>query len=418
MENIELKKHSGLIAMSNRNISVPQRKLYNAILYLSAKQLQEDSDRRIFKLRFSDIIKFSGYNDFSNRMFLKDSIKNLVETVVEYNILGKDRVNEWGVFALLSQANIKEFDEFMTIEFPSLILDNIEVPNIYALLNLSVVNSLSGKYSLPLYELLADYKKVLKLNISIEKLKELIGVGESEYKKIGHLKERVLNPSIAEINEKTDLTVSYITEKIESRSITHVNFSIIDKFNQMNPVESSAYHLLKSKGLSESTAKKFAKQLSKKNILDAIESLEKAIKRGSVKNIQAYLTHLLQNIDDEDGTNSTQPESALQLKLPIATSDYRPIIEDSMKSLEFKEYTKNKVNEIVRTLSFDVIEEFIRTQNDFAIHHLHQLGLIDEHKEIINLKLLKENFLFLGWVEQSYFDSELEFKIFSGEIGE
>ena len=56
----------------------------------------------------------------------------------------------------------------------------------------------------------------------------MIGVGENEYKKIGHLKERVLNPSIAEINEKTDLTVSYITEKIESRNVRGIARKIRD----------------------------------------------------------------------------------------------------------------------------------------------------------------------------------------------
>lgn len=407
MENIELKKHSSLVAICNRNISVVQRKLYNSLLYLTSKQLQVEPNNQKFKLKFSDVVKFSGYENFTNMKYLKESIRELVDSSVEFNITNKDKKNVWGVFSLLSQATIVEYDEYLTVEFPSMILEQIAVPSIYALLNLSVVNQLSGKYSLQLYELLTDFKKIKTFSISVLKLRKIFGIDESDFKLFNQFRSRVLDLAVNEINEKTDLEIEYVLEKIDSRSYNQITFDIKDKYEDMTPIEGSAYHLLKSKGLPDATSKRFAKQLSKKNILDAVESLEKAIKRGSVKNIQAYLTRILKNIkiDEEDCEPVHKPAD------PVALVHNAERID----SIEFKEYTKNRIVEIIQTLSFDAIEEFVQSQNDFGINYLIGLGLIDEHKEIINLKLLKENFLFLGFVESKFFDRDLEFRIFNGE---
>lgn len=411
MEKIELKKHSSLIAMSNRNISVSQRKLYNSVLYLSAKQIQEDPSKTEFKIKFSDIVKFSGYNDFSNRMYLKDSIRELVDTSIEFNILDKDKKNTWGIFSLLSQATIKDYDEYITVEFPSLILKNIEVPNIYALLNLSVVNSLSGKYSLPLYELLADYKKVRSFTITILKLREIVGVAEDEYKVFNWFKKRVLEPSVNEINDKTDLNVIYDLDKIDSRSYTHIIFTIKDKYADVNPIESSAYHLLKSKGLADTTAKRFAKELSKQSIVEAIEALERAVKKGSVKNMAAYLTKILKNTENIE--HDEVVAVPLQQDLFSNLNPEKSIPDDTVL---FKKYTKKRVFEIIQTLSTDDYKHFIQNQTEFGIEHLLDKGFIDEHKNIINMHGMTQYSIFLGWVENKYFDREIEYKLFREEF--
>lgn len=406
-EVFELKKHSSLIASSNRNISVPQRKMYNAILYLTSKQLQADPSQRKFKMRFVEIAKFSGYNGTTNGKYLKNSIKELTETVVEYNILKKD-VNKWGVFSLISHATIEDYDEHITVEFPSIIIENIVYPNIYSLLNLSVVNSLQGKYSLPLYELLTDYKKVRKLFVSLESLREILGVDNGLYPKISNFKIKVLEPAIEEINSLTDLEVDFEFERVDSRSYTHIEFSIRDKNAELDPVETSAYMLLKSKGLPESSAKKFAKQLSKKNVIDAIESLEKAVKKGSVKNITAYLTKILKNIKIDDDLS----EDVIQIAHPAAKSDYKPIIESSKNNLEFRKYIADRVSEIVSELSLSVFNNFIEEQNTFTIEHFISNNIIDENKKIVNLVALSENIVFRGWIEKKYLDENVEYKMF------
>ncbi len=414
-ESIELKKHSSLIAMSNKSLNVSQRKLYNAILYLAGKQQQTEPNSEFFRIRFSEISKFAGYELSTNTKYLKASIDALVETRVNLNIMNKSN-EEWSSFTLISEATIKKYDKFVTIVFPPIIRNNLQYPSIYALLNLSIVNTLSGKYSLQIYELLSDYKKIGKVVIEISKFREIVGVAEGEYQKISNLKLRVIENSILEINQKTDLVVDYeLDQRGSGNEYTHIIFLIKDKYHDFNKIEASAYHLLKSKGLPESSSKKFAKQLSKQNIIEAIDNLERAVKKGSVKNSTAYLTKILKNIkiDDEDlhedRTNLSKPGQQSTL---FAPSDYRPIVDDPRNNLDFRKYMANRVSDIISILSIDVFRKFIDEQNSFTIEYHVSKKILDENKNIINLQLLSEDIVFRGWIEKNLLSEEIEYKLF------
>lgn len=70
---------------------------------------------------------------------------------------------------------------------------------------------LNSKYSLLLYSLLRDmiYKK--EWEITVEQLREQLGIAPDMYEKFRDLNRRVIGGSVAEINEKTDLKVEYET---------------------------------------------------------------------------------------------------------------------------------------------------------------------------------------------------------------
>jgi plasmid replication initiation protein len=74
-------------------------------------------------------------------------------------------------------------------------------PNIYARLNLSLINSFSSKYALNLYELFCDYKSICQTpNIQIEDFKKLMGV-EHKYDEFKTLSNRVIKPALCEVNK-------------------------------------------------------------------------------------------------------------------------------------------------------------------------------------------------------------------------
>jgi len=59
-------------------------------------------------------------------------------------------------------------------------------------------------------------------------LREILDIKNHQYEKIGHLKSRLLNPSITLINQVTDIIVSMIEIK-HGRKIIAFNFKIIKK---------------------------------------------------------------------------------------------------------------------------------------------------------------------------------------------
>lgn len=84
-----------------------------------------------------------------------------------------------------------------------------------------------------------------------------------------------------------------------------------------------------------------------------------------------------------------------------------------LQSQEFKAYTKQRINEIIASMTEEQFNEFVQSQSDFGVEYLIEKGLIDKSKNIINMMALIQNSIFLGWIEKNYFDRDIEFKIFS-----
>ena len=84
--------------------------------------------------------------------------------------------------------------------------------------------AMSSKYSIQLYKLLKSYYfRYPSLRISIEELKASLDA--TKYVKISHVKEKVIEPALHDINAYSDLSVTVEYEKT-GRSIAHVIFTM------------------------------------------------------------------------------------------------------------------------------------------------------------------------------------------------
>lgn len=94
---------------------------------------------------------------------------------------------------------------------------------------LKQVTQLTGKYAIRLYELLIAWREVGKVpTIELAEFRNKLGVESDEYKAMNHFKSRVLEPSIKQINQHTDITVSYEQQK-KGRTITGFSFRFKQK---------------------------------------------------------------------------------------------------------------------------------------------------------------------------------------------
>ena len=80
-----------------------------------------------------------------------------------------------------------------------------------------------------MYELLIAWREVGKVpQIELSEFRAKLGVEDNEYKAMNHFKSRVLEPSIKQINQHTDITVSYEQHK-RGRTITGFSFKFKQK---------------------------------------------------------------------------------------------------------------------------------------------------------------------------------------------
>ncbi|EMV0607337.1 replication initiation protein [Acinetobacter baumannii] len=102
---------------------------------------------------------------------------------------------------------------------------------------LQQVSSLSSAYAIRLYELLIQWRSTGKTpTIELQEFRKKLGVLDNEYLRMAHLKERVLELSIKQINEHTDITVKYEQHK-RGRSISGFSFTFKQKKKDNPPIE-------------------------------------------------------------------------------------------------------------------------------------------------------------------------------------
>lgn len=91
------------------------------------------------------------------------------------------------------------------------------------------VSDFKSKYSVRLYELLIKYKELgSSKKYTIDELRSLLGVENTEYKTMSLFKVNVLDKAVKEINTKTDIQIKYDQFK-EGRTISHILFKLSKK---------------------------------------------------------------------------------------------------------------------------------------------------------------------------------------------
>jgi len=104
----------------------------------------------------------------------------------------------------------------------------IGLKNYFTSIGIKFIYPLRSGYSIRIYELLKQYQNLNKRKFEISELREILGVEPDEYKRFFDFERRVLKPAVKEINEKTDLEVSY-TKKRTGRKISHIEFEVKPK---------------------------------------------------------------------------------------------------------------------------------------------------------------------------------------------
>lgn len=121
----------------------------------------------------------------------------------------------------------------------------------YIRYQLKNVLPLKSKYSVLLYVYLLDNRFRKSWNISVDKLRtEVFRCNLEYYQNFKYFKRDLLDKSIKEINNLTDLTFAYKTEK-SGRNVTHIKFYLIkDETADLKALEEE-YHLLDEEELDE-----------------------------------------------------------------------------------------------------------------------------------------------------------------------
>jgi Initiator Replication protein len=258
----EIIKHSAAIQIEN-NITLLQRRTWNALLYNAYGELQTKEEHSI---PIKKLARLVGY-DSHDMGYLKEAALAMLRCIVQYNVLGKDGSSErWGAMALLAQVDIQK--GWFTYAYSPELRRRLHNPAMYARLDLNMQKQFDSKHALALWELCADYLGSSRDYgespfIPLAEYRKLMGIADAMYPLFKLFNQRIIKEPIAEINRVSDFLVS-VTYQRSGRKVTALKFKIRRATTlpgaagqgTLFPAEETplAVSLLKDAGLSSSDA--------------------------------------------------------------------------------------------------------------------------------------------------------------------
>lgn len=156
---------------------------------------------------------------------IKNAVKNLSTIWVEVEPMAGYDVTE---ISLLTRRSYEDGQGRFMIEFHEDAMPYLaEIKNNYTSILLETFGTLKSEYSLKFYEILSRWAFKGKFQIALDELRNLLNTGDT-YPRFNSFNQRVISPSLIEINSKTNLNVTVTTIRT-GRSITGLEFSIFDK---------------------------------------------------------------------------------------------------------------------------------------------------------------------------------------------
>ena len=223
------------------NITHLQRRAWNVLLANAYDELPNREMHRVSIVELAEKLSFNS----RNQGHLKEMLKALTECMVEWNTLGKDNKQVWGVAALLASAEIE--NGICTYAFAPHLRLKLYNPRVYAKLNLRLQNRFTDRHALILWELCFDYFDTARDQgetpfIPLEKFRELMGVENDVYPAFKTLNQCVVKPAVKEINELTNFFVE-VEQKREGRKIGFLKFRIsrLRELPAVEPTQASLF---------------------------------------------------------------------------------------------------------------------------------------------------------------------------------
>ena len=229
-----IKKSSALIQTNARGLTLTQRKIINTFIYIA----QQMGNQKRYSFPTAQLKKYCGITMKGNND-LKKQLKEMMEIIVEFNYLGKDKKWVWEASVLIPSVTIRQGSRYTEFEFTECLKEKILRPDIYAPLNIILIAGLRSTYAIVLYEFLKDYMTAPTVPVlTIEQFRNLLGIDETKYQEFTDFRKWVLNKAVDEVNEKTDIRCSYTLTKEHGNRYSHITFTVTknEKFKLPRPV--------------------------------------------------------------------------------------------------------------------------------------------------------------------------------------
>ncbi|MGP5437774.1 RepB family plasmid replication initiator protein [Psychrobacter alimentarius] len=228
VDSYEKKYPENWVVMQNRieqcfhKMTLDEKRLL--ILASPTARMIDASEKDAIEVRADQFARECGIKVSSAYKQLEVASKNLLNRSFSYiNERGKRVGVTWVIRAVYE-------DGYISVCFPDevlIMLKAFDESNPFTKYKKENVLLLKGEYSIDLYHIAKKYEGMSTFQMTLEDYKLELGLPKS-YDRINNLKARALEPAIDEINEKTDINISYENVK-RGRAVTGLKFTVKPK---------------------------------------------------------------------------------------------------------------------------------------------------------------------------------------------
>ena len=228
-------KDNALIEASHKLSESEQRLVLLAIL--KGREfcdcIEELKDKELI-IHAEDYMKAFGVERQSAYESLKKAVLGLFEAKWGYRFVNSKGNIEVAYERFTQSAKYVENEATVKFMFANSIIPMlVELERNFTSYEIEQVANLQSRYAMRLYECLIRFKASKTLTITLDELRFRFGLLDTEYKVMSDFKKRVLDMAVKDINDNTDITVSYDQHK-QGRTITGFTFKFKQKAKAKN----------------------------------------------------------------------------------------------------------------------------------------------------------------------------------------
>ena len=230
MKNSLVVKDNALINASYNLELTEQRLIMLAIINARESGQGITADSKL-EIHASDYAKLFTVSIDASYKALREAVNNLFNRQFSYTAEYK-RTGKTGIVRSRWVSRIFYVDDLALLEItfaPDVVPLVTRLEEHFTSYQAKQVAHLTSKYATRLYELLIAWREVGKVpQIEIGEFRNRLGLLDDEYTAMHNFKKRVLEPSIQQINEHTDINVTYEQHK-KGRLISGFSFRLKQK---------------------------------------------------------------------------------------------------------------------------------------------------------------------------------------------
>ena len=229
-------KDNALIEASHKLSEAEQRLILLAILKGRefCDSIEQLTDKELI-IHASDYVDAFDVDKTTAYRMLKQAVLGLFEAKWGYKYINSKGNVAVRYERFTQSAEYVENEATVKFMFANAIIPMlVELERNFTSYEIEQVANLQSRYAMRLFECLIRFKASKLLNITLDELRFRFGLLDTEYKAMGDFKKRVLDMAVKDINDNTDITVSYDQHK-QGRTITGFTF----KFKQKAKVKTA-----------------------------------------------------------------------------------------------------------------------------------------------------------------------------------